>query len=150
MNGDTFRGTGVMKLIWCTFRGDGEMKWMGCTFRGDGVTGWLSEWGVHLGVTGWWSEWCVHLVVTGDEVNGVYIYGCRCGEKKIKKKKKYLFKWKLFDITLSTYLGENSQNYLFRLKYNSDTSCRKGECVYKANFWYTIESTLIIRCKHSW
>ena len=27
---------------------------------------------------------------------------------------------------------------LFRLKYNSDTSCRKGEYVHKANFWYKI------------
>ena len=30
---------------------------------------------------------------------------------------------------------------LFGLKYNSDTPCRKGEYVHKANFWYKIEST---------
>ena len=31
----------------------------------------------------------------------------------------------------------------------SDTSCRKGEYVHKANFWYKIESTLIVRCTYS-
>ena len=39
--------------------------------------------------------------------------------------------------------------HLFVQKYNSDTSCRKGEYVYKTKFRNTIGSTLIIRCKHT-
>ena len=50
---------------------------------------------------------------------------------------------------MSTNFSKNSQNYLIRLLYNSDTSCRKCEYVYKTNFGFMIEFTLIIRCKHS-
>ena len=50
---------------------------------------------------------------------------------------------------MSTYLSKNSRNYLIRLLYNSDTSCKKGEYVYKTNFGFMIEFTLTIRCKHS-
>ena len=49
----------------------------------------------------------------------------------------------------NVYIHKLKLNKLFRLKYNSDTSCRKGEYVHTANFWYKIESTLIIRCTHS-
>ena len=50
-----------------------------------------------------------------------------------KKKKKCLFKLKhLILQCLQTYV--KTLNKLFVLKYNSDTSCRKGEYVHKANF----------------
>ena len=67
---------------------------------------------------------------------------------QVRKKKIGLFKYRIFDITMSTYLSYNSQNDLFRLKHNSDSSIRKGEHVYKTIFWYMIGSTLIILCKH--
>ena len=38
------------------------------------------------------------------------------------------------------YIHKLKLNKLFGLEYNSDTSCRKGEYVHKANFWYKIES----------
>ena len=53
--------------------------------------------------------------------------GRQCKAEREKK-----IKLKAFDITMSTYISKN--NKLFRLKYNTDTSCRKGEYVHKANF----------------
>ena len=56
---------------------------------------------------------------------------------EIRENKKIflLFKLKTFDITMSTTLHTlvKTLNKLFRLKYNSGTSCRKGEDVHMAN-----------------
>ena len=53
--------------------------------------------------------------------------------ERSKKKKKCLFKLKIFDITMLHTLVK-SLNKIFELEYNSDISCRKGEYVHKANF----------------
>ena len=47
---------------------------------------------------------------------------------------------------VNTYIcnNQNSQNNLFIVKYNSDTSCRKGEFVDKIKFRCMIEFTFII------
>ena len=72
-------------------------------------------------------------------------------ESTLKKEKKSYSNLKHFAITLIVYiLKVKTQNNLFLLKYNSGTSCQKGEYVYTTKFRYMIESSiLIIQCNHT-
>ena len=68
---------------------------------------------------------------------------------KIKKEKEKMFIQMKNICYYNVYIQKLKLNKIFQLKYNSDISCRKGEYVHKANFWYKIESTLIVRYTHS-
>ena len=70
-------------------------------------------------------------------------------QRKKKRKRKIIIEiWNKF-ITRCTYLKLKLSKCLYLLRYNSDTLCRKGEYVYKTKFTYTIESNLIIPCRHT-
>ena len=61
-----------------------------------------------------------------------------------RKKDFFLFKRNTFVFTWCPYLKLKLSKCLSQLKYNSDTSCRKSEYIYKTKFRYMIESILII------
>ena len=54
--------------------------------------------------------------------------------KKEKKRKEKVYSNEKHLILQCLHTQVKTLNKLFRLKYNSDTSCRKGEYVHKANF----------------